>query len=95
MLTLQITPDGAQPYSVTATARDILSWEKSTKGSKTFIELMASPTMVDLYRIAHLACWRQGLFTGNQREFEDSCEVTFEEETEEPDPTEPEPSTGR
>lgn len=91
MITLTITPDNGEPYKVTATSRDVFAWEKTTKGNKSFVDLLNEPTLVDLYRVAHLACWRQGLFTGNQAEFEATCEVTagFEdaEEDEEPDPT--------
>lgn len=90
MITLTITPDNGEPYKVTATSRDVFAWEKTTKGNKSFVDLLNEPTLTDLYRVAHLACWRQGLFTGNQAEFEATCEVTAgfeEEEDEEPDPT--------
>lgn len=90
MITLTITPDNGEPYQVTATSRDVFAWEKTTKGNKSFVDLINEPTMVDLYRVAHLACWRQGLFTGNQADFEATCEVTGgvdDEEDEEPDPT--------
>lgn len=93
MITLTVTPDNGEPYKVTATSRDVFAWEKTTKGNKSFVDLLNNPTLIDLYRVAHLACWRQGLFTGNQAEFEATCEVTagFEDEDggedEEPDPT--------
>lgn len=90
MITLTIRPDGGEPYKITATARDVLAWEKTTGSKKSFVDLVNEPTMVDLYRVAHLACWRQGLFTGTQQEFEASCEVTGvaeEVEDEAPDPT--------
>lgn len=101
MITLTITPDNGEPYKVTATSRDVFAWEKTTGSKKSFVDLINEPTMVDLYRVAHLACWRQGLFTGNQAEFEATCEVTGgvdDVEDEEPDPTQPaasaEPSSG-
>ena len=97
MITLKITPDNGEPFTVTATARDVFAWEKTTKGNKSFLDLINEPTLVDLYRVAHLACWRQGLFTGNQQEFEATCEVQGgaedEAEDEVPDPTQPAPST--
>jgi len=97
MITLTVTPDNGEPFEVTATARDLLSWERTTKGNKSFVDLINDPNLVDLYRVAHLACWRQGLFTGTQKEFEDSCEVTGQAEDDDPDPTQsgasPEPSS--
>jgi hypothetical protein len=91
MITLKVTPDGAEAYSVTATSRDVLTWEKTTKGNKSFLNLITEPNLIDLYRVAHLASWRQGLFAGNFQEFEATCEVTAEMEEEEsddaPDPT--------
>lgn len=93
MITLKITPDNGEPYTVTATSRYVFAWEKTTKGNKSFLDLINEPTLVDLYRVAHLACWRQGLFTGTQQEFEATCEVTGGiEEDEEPDPTRSAPS---
>lgn len=89
MITLKVTPDNAEPYTVTATARDILTWEKTTKGDRSFVDLMNEPTLVDFYRVAHIASWRQGLTTAkNLQEFEATCEVAGGlEEDDEPDPT--------
>ncbi|HEY9416113.1 MAG TPA: hypothetical protein VIQ30_15235 [Pseudonocardia sp.] len=100
MITLTITPDIGDPYKVTATSRDVLTWEKTTKG-RSFVDLINEPTLVDLYRVAHLAAWRQGLTTAkNLQEFEATCEVAgiFDDEDQvaddEPDPTPPGHSTG-
>lgn len=96
MITLTVTPDGGEPYTVTATSRDVMTWEKTTKG-KSFVDLINEPTLTDLFKVAHLASWRQGLYTGSFQEFEKSCEVTGlmddEEDDEEPDPTRSVPST--
>jgi hypothetical protein len=94
MITVKVKPDDAPEYEVTATARDVLVWEKTTNGSKSFIDFMSAPNLVDLYRIAHIAAWRQGLFAGTLKEFEQSCEVIFDEDEQEgePDPTRPGPS---
>lgn len=94
MITLQVTPDDAEPYTVTATSRDVLMWEKTTKGGKSFVDLVQSPNLVDLYKVAHLASHRQGLFTGPYADFEARCEVTgVDEEDPEPDPTQSAAST--
>lgn len=88
MITLKVTPDGGEPYTIVATSRDVLAWEKTTKGNKSFVDLINEPNLMDLYRVAHIASWRQGLFPGTFQEFEASCEVEGGvEEDEEPDPT--------
>jgi hypothetical protein len=96
MITLKVTPDSGDSYVVTATSRDVLTWEKTTKGNKSFVNLMAQPNLIDFYKLAHLASWRQGLTALTFQEFENSCEVAFDEEEqdEEPDPTPPAPSAG-
>lgn len=95
MITLRVTPDDGEAYTVTATSRDVLTWEKTTKGNKSFVDLVSSPSLVDLYTVAWLASWRQKLTTAkNYQEFESSCEVSGElDEDPEPDPTQPDPST--
>lgn len=98
MITLRIVPDDGTPYLVTATARDILVWEKTSKDKKSFQDLVRDPKLEDLYRVAHLASWRQGLYTGTLAEFEKSVEVegvTDDDlEDDAPDPTQQGPSTG-
>jgi hypothetical protein len=94
MITLKVTPDEGTAYLVTATSRDVLTWEKTTTGKKSFMHLMSEPNLIDFYKLAHLASWRQGLFSGTFQEFEAQCEVAFEEEDEEPDPTQPAASAG-
>lgn len=98
MITLKVTPDNGEPYVVVATSRDVLMWEKTTAGNKSFVDLINEPNLVDLYRVAHIASWRQGLTSAkNLQEFEATCEVTgnpADEEDEEPDPTQPAASAG-
>lgn len=87
MIEFTIAPDDGDPYEVTATARDVLLWEKTTKG-RSFAALMDDVRMTDMYALAHAASRRQRLFTGTLAEFERDCELEFEE-AEEPDPTQP------
>jgi hypothetical protein len=95
VITVTVTPDGGEPYELTATARDVLNWEKTSR-DKTVVDLLTGFNMVDLYRVSHLAASRQQLFTGSLKEFEETCEVEFQEEDQEPepDPTQPVPYTG-
>jgi hypothetical protein len=87
MISFKITPDGGEPFTVTATSRDIHTWEKVTKGV-TFAGLMESMSMVHMYSIAYFASKRRGLFDGSAKDFESTCDLTPEGD-EAPDPTNP------
>lgn len=95
MFTFTVTPDGAEPYTLTAGTRDVLAWEKVSRG-KTINALMQDLAMTDLYRIAHLAATRQQLFTGPLAEFESTCELELDGDAdgEAVDPTRPAASPG-
>ena len=88
MITLKVIPDGGDEYPLKASARDVLVWEKANRG-KSFTQLIENPTLHDLYKIAHVASRRLGLFDGSLDDFEKTCEVKFdrEEQDAEPDPT--------
>lgn len=89
MIDFTVKPDGAEPYQVTATARDVLVWEKAAK-SRTFVKMMSELPLADLYIIAHIASRRHGLFSGNLHDFENSVDLVFEGEDEDSaDPTPP------
>lgn len=90
MITFKVTPDGEEPYDVKAGSRDIVFWEKTTKGA-ALIQLREGLKLTDLYKIAWIACRRQSLFAGSLEDFEKNCEIDYEEEPE-PDPTPPAPS---
>lgn len=91
MYDFEVEPDEGDKYEVTATSRDILVFEKTTKGA-TLANLLGNPKMTDLYALAHIASRRQRMYTGTLSEFEKTCEVVFRE-TAEPDPTDREAST--
>ncbi len=93
MIDFELSIDGQEEkIKVTATARDVLTWEKTTKGG-SLIELLANPKMADLYKVAHLAAWRQKVFQGTLAEFEERCDVDFDlEELQDGDDASPDPS---
>ena len=95
MFTFTVTPDGGEAYTLTAGTRDVLAWEKVSRG-KTINALMQDLAMADLYRIAHLAATRQQLFTGPLAEFEAACELELDGDAdgEAVDPTRPAASPG-
>lgn len=88
MLHFRVTPDDSDPYTVTAGTRDVLKWERTTKGA-SLRGLEVDPHMTDLYAVAHLASVRLKLFTGNLSKFEDTCELKVIDAEEEVDPTPP------
>ncbi|MFF5992581.1 hypothetical protein [Prauserella flavalba] len=85
MIDFKIRPDGGEPYEVKATTRDILNWEKTTKGA-SLKQLMENLHTADLYKVAFFAATRAGKFTGVLQDFELSVDLDFEIE-EEKDPT--------
>lgn len=74
MITVKVVPDAGEAYELTCTSRDVLNWEKTSKGT-TFNQLMDDLAMVHMYRIAHLAAKRQQMFTGTLDEFEKTVEL--------------------
>ncbi len=74
MFTFKVVPENGEPFLVKAGTRDVLTWEKTTKG-RSYAQLLAEPNLVDYYRIAHVAAWRQQLFTGTLKEFEESHDI--------------------
>ena len=94
MITVTVRPDGGDEYELTIQPRDVLVWEKTSKGNKTWLGFMANVNMTDLYELARIAAWRQGHITSESRkEFEEHNDVVFTtEDDEEPDPSLPGPS---
>lgn len=84
MFTFKVTPDGGDTYTVESNTRDILRWERTTKGASA--SQLEEPTMAALYKIAHLAATRTGDFSGSLKEFEESVDIQ-PVPSEEPDPT--------
>lgn len=88
MLNFKITINGGEPVAVKATSRDIVLWEKTTKGV-SFSQLSEGLAMTHLYKIAHFACVREQVFTGTLSEFEAAADLELGGEDDEPDPTRP------
>jgi hypothetical protein len=89
MFTFTVHPDGAEPYEATATARDIVMWEKVAKG-RSLGKLGDNPSMSDLYSLAHVASRRLGLYAGSLADFETGVDLEFQSAADEAaDPTRP------
>lgn len=88
MLKFKVIPDEGPEYEVEVKPRDVLTWEKTTKGGKSINEWLVDPDYVNAYKLVHLAVWRQGLFKGSLKEFEAQHEIEgIGKDDEEPDPT--------
>lgn len=94
MFTFKLEPDDGEAFQVTATSRDVLVWERTTRGA-SLAALLRDRRMADLYRIAHAAGRRTGLVTVELAEFERTHDLVFvddeDDESEGPDPTQPAP----
>jgi hypothetical protein len=89
MFKFKVRPEGLAEFELTATSRDVYTWERTTKGA-AFSNLQSDLRMADLYRIAGLAAVRQGLWDGTQPQFEQSCDLELVDDGE-ADPTRPAP----
>ncbi|MDG4790372.1 hypothetical protein O7626_31385 [Micromonospora sp. WMMD1102] len=84
MFTFQVTPDNGEPYKVTAGSRDILHWEKTTKGKS--VGALSEPEnflMTDMFKLAWIAARRASLFAGRLDEFEAAHEVELVDDEDE------------
>lgn len=82
MLTVKLIPDHGEPVEIEAGTRDVYVWEKTNHG-KTFAEFTRDVAVVDLYEIAWHAARRQGVFTGNLKDFVETYEIETEVEEKE------------
>lgn len=87
MITFTVRPDGGEPYELTAGSRDVLQWERTTKGKSA----ATLGDMADMYKVAWLAAKRQGLYDGSLQDFETTVDLETEGDEdgsdEGPDPT--------
>jgi hypothetical protein len=89
----RVTPDGGEPYEVTAGTRDVLVWEKTTPGAVAS-GLAEQQSLVDMYKIAWIASRRHGLFDGTLQQFEQNCDLDDGKDEPNVDPTNPAASAG-
>jgi hypothetical protein len=89
MIKFKITNDDGDVTELTGTARDVLTWERTTRGAK-FGDLADGMTFGALYKIAWLAAKRTHFFDGALAEWEESYDVepaNDDDEDESQDPT--------
>lgn len=87
MFEFTVRPDGGEPFNVTAHARDVVVWEKTSRHGMTLAALMENMSMAELYRLCHIAARRQQLFTGTLQDLEETADLDFEETDADADPT--------
>lgn len=89
MFTFTVRPDDSAEFTVTATSRDVVTWEKTTPG-RSFSHLREA-AMTDFYGIAFVAAKRAGLWDGDRKSFESGVDLKIVEDDDEPDPTQSAP----
>ena len=95
MFDFELAIDGQdEQVKVTATSRDVLMWEKTTKGA-SFAKLESNLQIADLYALAWRAATRKGLFTGDLPTFQTTVDLEFKDTAAgsdgDADPTQPAP----
>lgn len=75
---LKVTPEGGETYDLTIKSRDILAWERVTKGM-TFAKLQQELNMAHVYNLAWRAASRTRVFSGTLAEFEESHDIDIVE----------------
>jgi hypothetical protein len=85
MFTIKVVPDNGEPFEVESQTRDILKWEKTTKGASA--HQLREASFEALYKIAWIVAQRTGQFPGTLREFEETVDLDILGGEDEPDPT--------
>jgi hypothetical protein len=88
MFKFKIKADTGESHELTASSRDIVNWEKTTRGA-SMNQLKDAMRYTDLYKIAYFAAKRSGVWDGNEQSFVETydLEVDAEQDDESQDPT--------
>ena len=73
--TLTIRPDDGDPIELKIEARDALIWEQTGRNNPSILDYLSNPSMVELYRLAHIAMKRQHQYPGSLGDFQESFDV--------------------
>ncbi|PXY17347.1 hypothetical protein [Prauserella flavalba] len=90
-LKLTLTPDNGDPIEVESSSKDILNWERTTKGA-SFGSFIDNMHLADLYKIAWFAARRINAFGGTLKEFEETYELDLDRKDEDDDEDELDPT---
>lgn len=88
--TLKVAGDDGTELEVKIEPRDALIWEKTGRDQPSILEYLARPSMVEAYRLTHIAMKRQHQYEGTLQEFHEKFDVKIAYDDPEPDPTEAE-----
>lgn len=92
MFKAKIKPDNGEPFVVEVDTRDGLKWERARKG-RSIKKFEENASFEDLYSLTYVAVLRDGRFSGDINEFEDTCAIDRlpddEDDDEEVGPTQP------
>lgn len=73
--TLTVVPDDGEPIEIQIEPRDALLWERTGKGNPSILDYLSRPSMIEAYRLAHIAMKRQQQYAGTLKEFEEQYDV--------------------
>ena len=91
MFTFTLTDEAGEETTVKADSRDVLVWEKTSRSNETYVGLLTDLAMTKLYRLAHIAAKRQGVYDGKLADFETAYVLDIDQE--ETNPTQGEASS--
>lgn len=103
MVNMSVTLEDGSEHELVAGPRDLLTWERTSKGKKLGELLPISDngedmdlrrlSLVEMYRLAHITARREGIFSGDLDSFEQTAVVVLTGGGS-PDPTQPGRSGG-
>jgi len=70
--------ESGEDLKVTATSRDILVWEKTSRSNESFTNLVTAPHLAQYYRVSWIAAKRLGEFDGTLHEWEDQYDLDLD-----------------
>lgn len=93
MFKAKIKPDHGEPFVVEVDTRDGLKWERARKG-RSIRKFEENASFEDLYSLTYVAVMRDGRFSGDITEFEETCAIERldddeDDDTDEAGPTQP------
>lgn len=77
MFKFRITDDSATSHELKATSRDVVNWERTTRGA-SMNQLKDVMRYTDLYKIAYFAAKRHGIWDGSEQGFVDTWDLDVE-----------------
>lgn len=75
MFEVKVRPDNEDEYVIEVTSRDVVKWERSTKGASLSKLTGEGGSMEDAYKLTHFAAQRNDRFSGSLTEFQETNDI--------------------